>query len=449
MLLASAYRSRIPAMSPANAKPYVDARRARAAASFHLHNEIVLVGSGAMVGKPGYQDQCYPFKAHTDYYYLTDRERPDSVLAYDPAGGWFDFVVQVTDEERVWTGDVPNEGLPIERLPAWLAERQGRSVAALGARQSLPAGLSIDGALSARLAETLLACRRPKDAEELGRMRRAAAASAAGYAAAFAALRPGMTERQLQVELETGFWRAGAGRTAYDSIVGTGSNSAVLHFSPTERVIAEGDLVLIDAGGEVDGYCADVTRTYPASGHFSPEQRDLYSVVLEAEKKACAACRPGKEFKQLHLECARDLAAGLVDMGVLRGNPDTLVERDTYALFFPHGLGHLVGLGVRDASGYLPGRARDTRPSLRYLRQDLPLGAGFVTTIEPGLYFIPALVNNPELRAKYPNEVNWELAERFLPIGGVRVEDNVLVTDGEPEILTAAIPKEAHEVERA
>jgi Xaa-Pro aminopeptidase len=424
---------------------FLEARRRRVAEAWSLGDALVVVGSGQIVPKPGYADQSFPFRAHAEHFYLTDRERPDSILAFDPHDGFRDFVPPITDEDRVWTGDVPDAGEPVEGFAAWLAARAGRPIAALG---SLVAGVTGDPALTPEARETLLACRRPKDAEELDRMRRAAAATAEGYRQARALLRPGLTERQLQIELEAGFFRGGGDRTAYDSIVGTGSNAAVLHFSPSSRRIAAGDLVLIDAGAEVDVYCADVTRTLPASGKFSPEQRDLYAVVLAAEERACAKCKPGKEFRELHLECAADLAQGLVDMGILRGNAQTLVETDAYALFFPHGLGHLVGLGVRDASGYLPGRTRSTRPSLRYLRQDLPLGEGFVTTIEPGLYFIPALLNHAELRARHKDQVNWELAERFLPIGGVRIEDNILVTSGEPENLTAAIPKQIAELER-
>jgi Xaa-Pro aminopeptidase len=212
--------------------------------------------------------------------------------------------------------------------------------------------------------------------------------------------------------------------------------------------------VLVDAGAEVLRYASDVTRTYPASGRFSPEQRDLYAVVLDAEKKAVAKCRKGKEFKEIHLESALDMTAGLVAMGVLRGNAGSaqaLVEDGTYSLFFPHGLGHLVGLGVRDASGRAPGRDKDPRPELEFLRLDLPLEPGYTTTIEPGLYFIPALLQDRERREKYRQQVDWERVDRMLGtqgFGGVRIEDNILVTDGEPENLTAAIPKEIAEIER-
>ena len=124
----------------------------------------------------------------------------------------------------------------------------------------------------------------------------------------------------------------------------------------------------------------------------------------------------------------------------MRGKPESLVEQEAHTVFFPHGLGHMVGLGVRDASGVSPGRKKDERPSLRTLRMDLPLAPGYVVTIEPGLYFIPALLNDADRRERFRDQINWSMAERYLPLGGVRIEDNVLVTTDAPENLTAAIP---------
>jgi len=137
-----------------------------------------------------------------------------------------------------------------------------------------------------------------------------------------------------------------------------------------------------------------------------------------------------------------DLMEGLVAMKVMRGNPADLVERDAHTLFFPHGLGHMLGLGVRDASGQAPGRPKDSRPSLRSLRMDLPLAPGMVVTVEPGLYFIPPLLQDPVRRAKYADDVNWSLVDRHLHLGGVRVEDDILITNGAPEVLTRMIPRE-------
>jgi Xaa-Pro aminopeptidase len=426
-------------------------RRAAAAAAWKLGNEIVLIGAGAPAPMPGRGDQTFPFRAHSEYLYLARHLRPGSILAFDAAdpaatssaeNGWTDFVPLVTEKERIWVGDVPNVGTPLDQLASWLEARRGRPLALLGTPPALPAELPGDDDLALRLREGLLQVRQPKDAGELELMRAAAAATAAGFAAAREHIRPGISERLLQVEIETAFFRAGATRTAYDSIVGSGPHAAVFHIAPSGRELQAGELVLIDAGADCDDYCCDVTRTYAVGGSFSAEQRDLYAIVLAAERAAIERCRAGVEYKQIHLDAARDLAAGLVDFGLLRGDPGALVEQGACALFFPHGIGHMVGLGVRDAGGRLPGREPDTRPGLENLRLDLPLAPGYVVTIEPGIYFVPALLQDAARREAFRTQVDWDRADGLIGFGGIRIEDNVLVTGGAPEVLTAAIPKD-------
>ncbi len=416
---------------------YLERRRARVAAAWGLSDEVVLVGAGHPVSIPGGQDQTYPFLSHSEYVYLADRECEGGVVAFDPKEGWTDFVPDVTEDERVWEGRTDAEGTPLSRFPAWLEARRGRRIAMLGV--ALP-DVAADAAVTARAREELQQAIRPKDEVELERMRRATAATAAGFAAVRQLIRPGVTERDLQVELEAEFFRNGGERTAFGTIVGAGSNSGVLHFTPGVRVVREGDNVLIDAGAEIGRYASDVTRTYQAGtqgGFF----RELYGVVLNGQVRGIGRCRPGTEWRDVHLAVARDLAEGLVGLGILRGSPDSLVEQDAHALFFPHGLGHLVGLGVRDASGYLPGRKRSTRFGLAFLRCDFPLQPGHVITVEPGIYFIPALLKDPERRSRYRDAVNWAKVDTLLGFGGIRIEDDVLVTSGDPEVLTSAIPK--------
>ncbi len=411
-------------------------RRAKAAKAWGLTREIVLVGAGEPVFLPGHQDQTYPFRAHAEYFWLTDREKPGCVLAYDPREGWTDFVPAATDLQRVWEG-APGEGqgVPLKGLEKWLKKRRQRPTAVLGSRIK---GVSSDASLAKRLREGLLDARRPKDEEELRRMREAARATAKGFAKIAPLIRPGVTERALEIELEAEFFRNGAQRTAYDTIVGSGPNSGVLHFMPTSRAARAGELVLIDAGAEVQGYASDVTRTYPASGKFTPEQRDIYSIVDDTRRNAIAKCRPGVEWRDVHLGACLDIARGLSGIGLLRGRAEDLLEQDAQALFFPHGIGHMLGLGVRDAGGALPGRKKSRKPGLKYLRVDLPLKPGYVMTVEPGIYFIPALLNNAENRKRHRDTVAWDRADKMLDFGGIRIEDNVLVTTIEAEILTAA-----------
>lgn len=423
----------------------LQSRRVRAGNALPLGDGILLVGAGEPVPLPEGSDQTYPFRAHAEFVYLADLDEPGGVVAFDPrdatspGAGWIVFVPAITEAERVWEGRTQRPGRPRAELEAWLAPRRGRPVALLGAPIH---GVTItsDPALTSAVRAALTHARRVKDATEIARVRRAVDATAAGFAKLPQLIRPGVTERDVQIELEAEFFRHGGRRTGYGTIVGGGPNSAVLHFEPSARNIRPGDFVLVDAGAEVERYTADVTRTYVA-GAPSGFQRDLYHAVLHAEERAIRRCVAGAEWKDIHLAAAVDLVDGLVDMGVMRGRPESLVEREAHTLFFPHGIGHMVGLGVRDGSGLAPGRKRDPRASLGTLRMDLPLEAGYLVTIEPGLYFIPPLLNDAARRAKYRDEVNWALVDQHLETGGVRIEDNILITNGGPEVLTRAIPK--------
>lgn len=419
------------------------ARRERVARALHLTDEILVVGAGEPLAKPEISDAMLPFIAHQEYYYLTGHaDAPGGIIAYDPRGGprdgWTSFVPAVTELDRVWEGKEQLPGQLVSEFPAWLAARGGRPIVALGAPL---AGVKADPVRTAEVRERYKHARRPKEPAEIDLMRRCAAATAAGYAVLPPFLRPGVSERRLQVELEAEYFRQGAQTTGYDSIVGIGPQSAVFHGSPSpHRVAREGDFILIDSGAQLDRYVIDVTRTYVAGGP-SAFQRDLHQVVLAAQLRAIDRCRPGAEWKDIHFGAAADMMDGLTAMGVTRGAGQALVEQEVHTLFYPHGVGHMVGLGVRDASGLEPGRTRDPRPSLRSLRMDLVLRPGYIVTIEPGLYFIPALLQDPARRARFKDQVNWPLVDRHLQLGGVRIEDNLLVTDDAPENLTAAIPK--------
>jgi Xaa-Pro aminopeptidase len=416
----------------------LERRRGLAAERWDLGDGVVLIGAGMAVPVPGRADRTYPFRAHSEYLYLTDRERPGGVLAFDPHDGWADFVVPVSRQERLWggahTGD--DDGRPIDDLGPWMEARSGRPVACLGAR---PPEVASDAGLEARARSELNRIRRQKDAVELERMRRAEAATRAGFAALVPLIRPGVSERELQIELEASFFRAGADALAFDTIVGSGPNAAVLHAIPTERRAEAGELVLVDAGGEFRGYASDVTRTYPASGRFTSEQAELHALVERALLAATAVSTAGTEFVDVHRTAALVVAEGLVEFGLLRGDPEALVERGAQAVFFPHGVGHMVGLGIRDAGEVLPGR---TRPEDEFprLRIDLPLEPGHVVTIEPGVYLVPALVGDSEFRERFGDAVDWDRAESMLAFGGIRIENDVLITEGEPEVLTAGIP---------
>jgi Xaa-Pro aminopeptidase len=446
-------------------------RRAGAAAGWAASRGAVLIPAGLPVPIRG-TDQSHEFHAHPEHYYLAGTAVPGSVLAFDPGDGWVLFAPVASREERVWVGDgVPlaelasrsgvDRVLPRDQLRSWLERRRAEPLAVIGNHDLLERPgdyglegfesleLELDPELSARLSEQVSELRRTKDPWELDLMRSAAEASRSGHAAALRLARHGQSERELQVEIEAHFFRAGAERTAYGSIVGSGLNGSILHIAPSSRQLRAGDIVMVDAGAEWQGYASDVSRTFPVDGRFEGPQRDLYQLVFRTQARAIAGVQPGVEYKELHLAAALDIASGLADLGILRGAPQSLVERDAHAVFFPHGLGHMLGLATHDAGGCLAGRAASDRFGLKWLRADLPLAPGYVVTVEPGIYFIHALLEDPEIRGQHRDDINWERVDRLLDFGGIRIEDDVLVTEYGCEVLTAAIPKAIDEVEAA
>jgi len=404
------------------------ARRERAAKAL---TQPTVVYAGLPIAKPGGQDQCYPFRPHPHYHWLTGFDRPGSAIAFDPNGGWTHFSPPVSQLEKVWDGDVelPDEVKPIEGLEGWIAARS--SVARIGATE-----LADDVSRAADL--NLLHARRPKDAAEIDLVRDAVAATAAGHRIAAELVASGnVTERRIQIELEAEFARNGATSVGYASIVGVGSNSAVFHFTPGHRPLRRGEHVLVDAGAEVDFYTADVTRTYGTEGPMA----EVYAIVNDALDRAIATMAIGVEWHDIHRVAAQTLAEGIVQLGFAKATADDLIESEAIALFFPHGVGHMVGLGVRDAGGSLPGRDRPSRCCGVNVRCDFPLQEGYLMTVEPGLYFIPGLLRDSTHRERYAHLLDWHRLEPFIGLGGVRLEDNLLVGREGIENLTASIPR--------
>lgn len=412
---------------------FLERRRAAASAAWSLDVGVVLVAAGDEIPVPGRGDRTYPFYAHSEYLYLTDRQRPGGVLAYSRDDGWVDFVVPVTANELLWTGlEGDREGVPegarsVEELEAWLG---GRPVRRLGAADDA----------DPELRDALIRVRRPKDDVELERMGLAAEATRAGFEELVSHLAAGQTERGLQIVLESGFMRAGGDSLAFETIVAAGDHSAVLHFSPTDRALHKGDLVLVDAGAEYRAYASDVTRTYVVGGRFSSEQALVYETVRQAQQAAIAACRPGARWHEVHVAAALVIAEGLVELGVLRGAPDSLLESGAVTLFSPHGIGHLVGLGIRD-TGPASDEPGSSVPGLPRLRLDIELAPREVWTVEPGIYFVPALLASERGHAG----VRWDRVDELTAFGGIRLEHDVLITQDASTILTNAIPLQSVE----
>ena len=270
--------------------------------------------------------------------------------------------------------------------------------------------------------------------------------------------KPGIKEQVLAGHVEGTFAKHGC-VPAYGTILSV--RSEVLHNHFHENILQAGDVVLLDGGAEdtITGYCSDVTRCWPVGGAFTAEGRDVYDLVLKAQEASIAAVKPGLRFRDLHLQASKVMAEGLVSMGLLKGKADALVEVGAHAVFFPHGLGHQIGLDVHDMESfgdrvhYPNGRTRSTQFGTKYLRMDMDLAEGMTFTIEPGLYFVPAIIRSAELRAQFKGLVDFERAEKFLAMnqgrgfGGIRIEDDVLCTKTVVEVLTKSIPKARTEIE--
>lgn len=249
-------------------------------------------------------------------------------------------------------------------------------------------------------------------------MRRAAEISCHAHRRAMQAARPGKTEFEIEAELLHEFRRRGAAAPAYAPIVAAGANACVLHYVANQAGLKDGELLLIDAGCEVDGYAADITRTFPVNGRFSGAQKDVYQLVLAAQAAALAAVGPGRSWDEPHQAALKMLAQGLVDLGLCRGTVDAVLESGDYKRFYMHRTGHWLGLDVHDAGDYKRAGAWRT------------LEPGMTLTVEPGCYIRPA----------------EDVPQHFWNIG-VRIEDDVLVTRDGREVLTQAVPRTVADIE--
>jgi len=258
-----------------------------------------------------------------------------------------------------------------------------------------------------------------KSAAEIKVMRRAADISARAHVRAMQACRAGLHEYSLEAELDYEFRKGGAKMPAYGSIVAAGRNACILHYQQNDAVLRDGDLVLIDAGCEIECYASDITRTFPVSGRFSPEQKAIYELVLEAQQAAFAAIGPDKHWNQAHEATVQVITQGLVRLGLLKGEVDELIARDAHRAFYMHRAGHWLGLDVHDVGEYkVGGEWRVLEP-------------GMTLTVEPGIYIAPD---------------NLSVAKKWRGIG-VRIEDDVVVTKKGCEILTGAVPKSVADIE--
>jgi Xaa-Pro aminopeptidase len=424
-----------------------------------------------------YPANTHPFRADSHFLYLVGRSIPEAALLIAEPEPKL-YVPPTEAATALWEGPTPTMeelsrelGLrvrPLSELADWL-RISGEEVATVSPNDDVTAawltsllgrpiearsGARVaDGTPDAVLAEALIALRLTHDAAAVSQLRQAAAATALAHKAGMRATRHGIREAEVAAAMVASIFASGMG-VSYEPIVTV--HGEVLHNNRYDNVIGFGDLVLADVGAETpEGWAAEVTRVWPANGRFSPTQRAIYQLVLEAQYTALSLVRPGVRYRAIHEAAARQILAGLVDLGIFNADVDGLAERGAHAVFFPHGVGHLLGVDVHDMedlgdrAGYQRGRARSPRFGDAYLRLDRDLVPGMAVTIEPGFYQVPAILNDPEITGPFEKDLDRRELERFKDVRGIRIEDDVLVTDSGHEVLTAAIPKELHDIETA
>jgi len=396
-------------------------------------------------------DNEYPFRQDSDFLWTTGFEEAGGcALLFAAAEGPPRLVMFVPprDKEReIWNGYRAGVEGAVERhgadeaFPA--AEIDAKLAGLLDGQATLWYRVGFDDGWDARVVralrdlrararagakapevlvepgEVLHELRLVKGPEEVALLRKAAEITAEGHLAAMRDGLSGRREHQVQAEIEYAFRRRGGNGPGYGTIVAAGANSCVLHYRAGDAVLEDGQVCLVDAGGEYGWYTADVTRTFPVSGSFTKEQRALYEVVLDAQKLAIEAVRPGATVDGIHDLTVRRLTEGMIRLGLLRGEVEERIADKAFRKYYMHRTSHWLGLDVHDVGDYTPGK------------QPRPLAAGMVVTVEPGLY---VAADDPD-------------APEGMRGVGIRIEDDVLVTEGGGENLTAAVPKEARDVE--
>jgi Xaa-Pro aminopeptidase len=422
-----------------------------------------------------YPANPFPFRASSHFLYFAGLPIENAAIFLN--GGKLEFFMdEAPPGSALWHGEMPKREELAQKIGADadfpLSELQSRATGAatvavqsaatsLQQAQILNRSVAVANApegIDRDLTKAIASLRLSHDAGAISELRQAAAVSVEAHKAAMAATKgrdvgeEPLYEATVRGAME-GVIIAHNMSCAYPSIVTV--HGEVLHNEQYHHPLQAGDLLLADVGAETAmGWASDVTRTWPVIGKFSATQRDLYDVVLAAHDACIDKIRPGVEYRDIHLLAAAVIAQGLVDLGILRGQASDLVEMDAHALFFPHGIGHLLGLDVHDMedfgdlAGYEEGRVRSDRFGLGFLRLNRPLQPGMLVTIEPGFYQVPAILNQPSLRSKYQQLVDWERLAQFADVRGIRIEDDVLVTEEGSEVLTAALPTDASAIEQ-
>jgi|AntRauTorcE11897_2_1112592.scaffolds.fasta_scaffold12357_1 Xaa-Pro dipeptidase len=433
--------------------------RAKVLERFEPNQSAVIYISGASVMNRYGTDYEFAFRQESNFLYLTGVDEPDYQAVFDLKSGTYHLFAPERDTMfAVWNGKVetkeeinakyqPDElhyDTDLEEILKALGPDTVYCLDEDDAELMEDLGFETD---DTSLADALVDSRIIKTDWEAEQLRAANNAANKAHRALLSVIRPGLHEYDMKAVYEYELGKMGLFQDPYSGIYAAGTNGAILHYTQNNAELKDGELFLIDAGAEYKGYAADFTRTYPVNGKFSADQKELYNVCLEAHKKTIEGCVAGAKMEDLHILAAKIILEGLKEIGLLNGSVEDMMEKNIFALFFPHGLGHFIGLDTHDVGGYPKGVDRIDRPGIKYLRARRELEPGMVLTIEPGLYMIPALLKPAFEDSEQREYLNTEKLEKLLNFGGIRIEDNIMVTENGYENFTD-VPKEVSDLEK-
>jgi Xaa-Pro aminopeptidase len=434
---------------------------------------ILLMGND-LVGM-NYRANAYPFRQDGSFLYFTGLDVPGLCLWLDcESDAEFLCGSEPGMEHTIWSGAAASlselgascgiaacgsrdelagqlrQARKVGRVLHYLPLYQGETALRLSCLLTM-SPQEVQVGFSRSLIRGIVELRSVKSLAEVEQIREAVALSTRMYALLMDSCAPGVTEMDLYGRLQ-GFVLSHGGREAFPMILS--KKGEVLHNHSHDQTLAAGDLLLVDSGVVSPlGYASDITRTLPVSGRFTARQKDVYEIVLAAQNAGIKRMAPGVPFVDCHVAAATEVARGLTALGLMRGDPDEAVAKGAHALFFPHGLGHMLGLDVHDMEalgedfvGYDQEFKRSSTFGLSGLRMARRLKSGFVMTVEPGIYFIPALINQWREARRLEEFINYDALDAYLDFGGIRIEDDVLVTDHGHEVLSAGIPKQVDDV---
>ncbi len=405
------------------------------------------------IDKPGFYGVC-DVDNDKDTLYGNDFDIDDIIwMGEQPSVS--DLAAQVAVESTGSSNDLAGvlkqalkSGRKIHLLPPYRGDHMVKLAELIGVDYE-----GVSKLVSQELIAAVVKLRSIKDQYEISEIEKAVDVACIMHTTAMKMAFPGNYERELAGAIE-GIALSHGGPVSFPVILSMDGQTLHNHYHGNE--LYEGRMVVCDAGAETAmSYASDITRTFPVGGKFSTQQRDIYNIVLKANTETIKASIPGRTYREVHLMAARLIAGGLKDLGIMKGDLDEAVTAGAHALFFPHGLGHMLGLDVHDMEGlgenlvgYNESLKRAEQFGLAYLRLGRELEPGFVVTNEPGCYFIPALIDQWKGEQKHAQFINYDQVEKYREFGGVRIEDDVLITDTGSRVLGTPIPKTVEEVEQ-